>query len=229
MRTWLLGILGVCVMAPVAVACGGRADLTIPELPEPIPTVTAPRPVPSPTTTARPPLPSPVPSEPSPEPGPTGTAVPPSPPPAPSGTEEPSIPPPEVPPAEPPPCAMHTFYQDLDHDGFGNAAVSAEACDTPADYAANALDCDDTNPLVHPGGKFAKVPTASGSFDYNCDGKEEPEATKFVPVAYCNCSNFGCQGSAPGWYQALPACGEQGEYLVDACTFKREMRVMHCK
>jgi len=124
---------------------------------------------------------------------------------------------------------MHTFYQDLDHDGFGNAAVTVEACDTPPDYAANALDCDDTNPLVHPGGKFSKVPTASGSFDYNCDGKEEPEATKFVPVAYCNCSNFGCQGSAPGWYQALPACGEQGEYLVDACTFKREMRVMHCK
>jgi hypothetical protein len=42
------------------------------------------------------------------------------------------------------------FYQDADADGFGIPTVTVSACAQPPGYASNNLDCDDTNPSVHP-------------------------------------------------------------------------------
>ncbi len=45
-----------------------------------------------------------------------------------------------------------TYYQDLDNDGFGNNAVSQATCTVaPANYVANNTDCNDADPLEHPG------------------------------------------------------------------------------
>jgi hypothetical protein len=59
----------------------------------------------------------------------------------------------------------HTFYLDSDHDTYGNPAVSQVACDAPANYVAQANDCNDSDPTSHPNG----VEVCDGH-DNDCDG-----------------------------------------------------------
>jgi parallel beta-helix repeat protein len=58
-----------------------------------------------------------------------------------------------------------TFYRDADGDGYGNAAVTIQACAAPAGYVANSTDCNDANGSVHPGA--AEV---CNGVDDNCNG-----------------------------------------------------------
>ena len=51
-------------------------------------------------------------------------------------------------------------YIDADGDGYGSSEQS------PADGVFNSLDCDDTNPLIHP---YAKENKENG-IDDDCDG-----------------------------------------------------------
>ena len=44
-----------------------------------------------------------------------------------------------------------TFYEDGDSDGFGNPAVSQQACSAPTGFVSNNMDCDDNDPLEFPG------------------------------------------------------------------------------
>lgn len=43
------------------------------------------------------------------------------------------------------------YYADADGDGFGNPAVSMDACSQPSGYVLNNTDCDDTRSAVYPG------------------------------------------------------------------------------
>jgi hypothetical protein len=43
-----------------------------------------------------------------------------------------------------------TFYQDLDGDGYGNQAVTVQACTPPANYVADSTDCNDSNSAINP-------------------------------------------------------------------------------
>ena len=45
-----------------------------------------------------------------------------------------------------------TWYPDADGDGYGTSAGSVQACQQPAQTAANNLDCDDTQSSISPGG-----------------------------------------------------------------------------
>jgi gliding motility-associated-like protein len=47
--------------------------------------------------------------------------------------------------------ALLTFYRDADGDGFGNNAITAQACSAPAGFVGNNLDCNDASNLVFPG------------------------------------------------------------------------------
>ena len=58
-----------------------------------------------------------------------------------------------------------TWYADADGDGYGDAAVTAVACEAPAGHVADATDCDDDAPSAHPGG----VEVCDG-LDDDCDG-----------------------------------------------------------
>lgn len=40
------------------------------------------------------------------------------------------------------------WYEDLDGDNYGNAAVTTVACDQPAGYVTDATDCDDSDSLI---------------------------------------------------------------------------------
>ncbi|HVU50695.1 MAG TPA: hypothetical protein VHL80_08400, partial [Polyangia bacterium] len=72
------------------------------------------------------------------------------------------------------PCT--TYYLDEDGDGYG--AVPLSDCDgspPPFGYVAVGGDCCDVDASVHPG-QLASFTAASacGSFDYDCDGVEQP-------------------------------------------------------
>ncbi|MBI1227077.1 MAG: T9SS type A sorting domain-containing protein [Bacteroidetes bacterium] len=58
-----------------------------------------------------------------------------------------------------------TFYFDGDGDGFGNSAMTVQACDAPTDYVAFGNDCDDTNADIGPG-----ATEVCNGIDDNCDG-----------------------------------------------------------
>ncbi len=45
-------------------------------------------------------------------------------------------------------CTTATFYVDSDADGYGNVAMSQQACDQPAGYVRNAADCNDGNAQI---------------------------------------------------------------------------------
>jgi hypothetical protein len=67
---------------------------------------------------------------------------------------------------------VSTWYADTDGDGYGDASVSAESCEAPAGYVADATDCDDSVGSVHPGAEEADC---TDPVDYNCDGSSALE------------------------------------------------------
>jgi DNA-binding beta-propeller fold protein YncE len=58
-----------------------------------------------------------------------------------------------------------TYYADQDGDGYGDPSNSVSACDQPAGYVTEPLDCDDGDALVNP----AATETCNG-YDDDCDG-----------------------------------------------------------
>jgi len=46
---------------------------------------------------------------------------------------------------------LTTYYRDMDGDGFGNPAMTQQACAQPTGYVTNNTDCDDNDPFEKPG------------------------------------------------------------------------------
>jgi hypothetical protein len=68
-----------------------------------------------------------------------------------------------------------TWYADLDEDGFGNPDVSAVSCDPPMGWVADATDCNDTDPNIHP-----RASEVCNHVDDDCDGfvdAKDPDLT----------------------------------------------------
>jgi|GEM_PF-6032535 len=60
---------------------------------------------------------------------------------------------------------LTTYYQDTDGDGYGNSAVSVQACSAPLGFVLNGDDCNDLNGDVNPG-----VTEICNGLDDDCDG-----------------------------------------------------------
>lgn len=58
-----------------------------------------------------------------------------------------------------------TWYADGDGDGYGDPAISVDACDQPAGYVANGDDCNDWNVEQNP-----SVTEYCNGADDDCDG-----------------------------------------------------------
>src|SRR5262249_43972460 len=64
-----------------------------------------------------------------------------------------------------PGCALTAWYRDADGDGFGVTGQLQSACAPPPGYVRASGDCNDGNPLVHPG-----APETCDRVDEDCDG-----------------------------------------------------------
>jgi len=58
------------------------------------------------------------------------------------------------------------WYRDADNDGYGDPVDWIETSVQPAGYVEDNTDCDDGNPVIHPG----SIDTCSDGVDNNCDG-----------------------------------------------------------
>ncbi len=56
------------------------------------------------------------------------------------------------------------WYADADSDGYGDATITAEACEVPSGYVADDTDCDDDAGAVNPGSS-----EYCNGFDDDCD------------------------------------------------------------
>jgi hypothetical protein len=121
------------------------------------------------------------------------------------------------------PCDVTvTCWVDKDGDGYAVASAPVVACACPPGTAnrdpAVVIDCNDENPLVHPGAlDFHDAPycvlgtaCAAQSFDYDCSGAEEPQHGS--GFAGCGSKVAGCPGF--GWTGGVPACGGSGTFVT---------------
>ncbi len=96
------------------------------------------------------------------------------------------------------------YYADNDGDGYGDPASGVQACTQPAGYVDNDLDCDDSNPDVHPG-----ATEVCNGIDDNCDG-EIDEGLGEVYFADADGDGYGDPESP------VLSCSEPAGYVVNA-------------
>jgi hypothetical protein len=124
--------------------------------------------------------------------------------------------------------ACQVFYQDADHDTFGNAtgtitagtALAGCAGTPPTGFVADHTDCDDGDANAHPGQTafFGTPSLGAHSFDYDCDKattKETPEYPGGVchfcgAVGSCTTYPATCASGATGSFQ----CPQESDYRI---------------
>ncbi|MCB9676405.1 MAG: putative metal-binding motif-containing protein [Alphaproteobacteria bacterium] len=93
-----------------------------------------------------------------------------------------------------------TWYRDADGDGYGNPALAADLCGTPAGFVANASDCNDAAPAIHPGA----VDDQCDGVDDDCDGTFDEGAQTSFYWPDMDGDGFGLLGSTPTQACAQP-------------------------
>ncbi|MEM9991548.1 MAG: MopE-related protein [Bacteroidota bacterium] len=74
---------------------------------------------------------------------------------------------------------LYTYYLDSDNDGFGDAAMRMDTCQSfaPMGFVQDSTDCDDTAATSYPGA----MEIADNDIDEDCSGVDLYEATKVFP------------------------------------------------
>ncbi len=112
---------------------------------------------------------------------------------------------------------------DCDDDGYN--------ADT-AECQHDGGDCDDHDPLVHPGQtSWFTQPSSHGSWDYNCNGTDDLEYTSLLMCS----GSVSCDTTTEAWSgMSVPPCGQTGSYgtcmgLAPSCVEKiTGMRMQGC-
>ncbi len=119
-----------------------------------------------------------------------------------------------------------TWYRDLDSDGYIDLDSSTRSCLQPDGYLDSTAeaDCQDEYDYVHPGvlDYYAApytTPAGGSSYDYNCDGNEEP--LYGVACQDGSCVDFSAEGFA--YMATAPECGNTGGAVADGNCFTGEL------
>ncbi len=83
---------------------------------------------------------------------------------------------------------LSAYFLDADNDGYGSLADVVQACPgmPPMGYVENAMDCDDTNPDIHPD----QTETCDG-LDNDCNGSIDDGLTIFTYYVDSDGDGFG--------------------------------------
>lgn len=101
----------------------------------------------------------------------------------------------------------NTWYQDTDADGYGNAAVTAQACTQPSGYVADDTDCNDSRAASNPGA--AEV--CNGTDD-NCDGQVDEAGASGLSTWYQD-ADADSYGNAA---VSTQSCSQPSGYVANA-------------
>ena len=91
-----------------------------------------------------------------------------------------------------------TYYQDLDNDGYGNAAVSQTGCAAITGYVTNSSDCNDNNNAIYPGA----VDIAGNGIDEDCNGFDAPLQLgiyQFAATVDCATQDVAATNTSTNW------------------------------
>ena len=100
-----------------------------------------------------------------------------------------------------------TFYRDADGDGYGNAAVTTQACVAPTGYVTDNTDCND-NPAAGGAGIYPGATETCNGVDDNCNGQiDEGVTTTF----YQDADGDGFGNTA----LTIQACAAPAGYVTD--------------
>ena len=98
---------------------------------------------------------------------------------------------------------VHTWYADIDGDGYGDEALPYSSCTAPPSYVSTIGDCNDARPNVYPGA----VETCTTVYDDNCDGNTNDDGAQ-------GCTNYYLDEDEDGYgiANSMCLCFPQGEY-----------------
>jgi len=99
-----------------------------------------------------------------------------------------------------------TWYADADSDGYGDAASPTIACDAPSGTVSNASDCDDSDPLAHPG-----AVEICDDADNDCNGEIDESSAVDATTWYADTDGDGHGDADP----ATVACDQPTAFVAD--------------
>ena len=111
------------------------------------------------------------------------------------------------------------WYADADGDGYGDPAVTTDACDEPTGYVSNADDCDDADASSSPAG----TETPYDGVDQDCDGADltdvDGDGYDAAAVGGSDCDDNDADvypGTPDAWYDGVDSdCDGASDFDAD--------------